>query len=79
MVCHVGHGMTGRKQMELWKFYEQINEKLLEERNLELYQLPEETLQYIVTCLDYLGLKRQDKPANLIKVDVSSISYDEIC
>ena len=77
-ICHVGHGMSGKKQMELWKFYEQINEQMLKEKGLELYQLPELTLQYIVTCLDYLGLRRQNKPSNCIKVDVSGISYDEI-
>lgn len=77
-VCGISYGMTGKKQMDMWKFYEEINEKLKEETGHELYELTEETYRYIITCLEYVGFMRNPSKLETI-IDVSNITLNNIC
>lgn len=76
-VCGIGGGMTGKKQMDMWKFYEETNERLQQETGHELCELSEETYRYIVTCLEYVGIKREPSIGEMC-VDVSFITWNDI-
>lgn len=76
-VCGISNGMTGKKQMDMWKFFEEINTRFLEEKGTELWWMPEETYRYIVTCIEYAGFKRQPDGSELT-VDVSHITCNDI-
>jgi hypothetical protein len=76
-VCGMSGGMTGKKQMDTWKFYKSINEKLKQETGHELSDLSEETYRYIVTCLEHIGFMRIPSTSNAI-VDVSNITDNDI-
>ena len=76
-VCGISGGMTGKKQMDMWKFFEEINARFLDEDGTELWWMPEETCRYIVTCIEYAGFKRQPDTSELT-VDVSHITYNDI-
>jgi hypothetical protein len=77
-VCYIWSGTTGKKQVDTRKFFEYVNKELQEKKGLEMYQLPVETFQYILTCLQYLGFSRKEKTGAIQKVDVSQITYEEL-
>lgn len=76
-VCGFSGGMTGKKQMEMHRFYNEINELVYKEKGHELVDLPEETYRYIVTCLEYMGFRREPSMEIQI-VDVSGITNNDL-
>ncbi len=76
-VCGISNGMTGKKQMDMWKFFEEINARFLKENGTELWWMPEETYRYIVACIEYAGFKRRPDVSELT-VDVSHITCNDI-
>jgi hypothetical protein len=59
-VCHVWSGTTVKKQVDSRKFFDYVNKELQEKKGLEIYQLPAETFQYILICLQYLGFSNSN-------------------
>jgi hypothetical protein len=76
-VCGISCGMTGKKQMDMWKFYEEVNKQLKQETGHEMDELVEETYRYIVTCLEYVGFNRNPSKSETI-IDVSKITWNNI-
>lgn len=76
-VCEQCAGRGGKKQMNMLKFYEEINTSLKQETGHELYELPVETYRFIITCLEYIGIKRKASIGEGI-IDVSQISQNDI-
>lgn len=77
-ICQISYGMIGKKQRDMWNFFREINEKLLNDTGYELSESPEEIYRYIMTCLEFIGFERKPSKSNVI-VDVSCISYNDIC
>ena len=70
-------GIIGKKQKEIYRQFKEINDELYEQRHVEMYELPLESYQFIVTCFDFMGIKRQPSTGNQI-IDVSNIMFDDI-
>ncbi len=78
-VCRINNGISGKKDREIIKFFEKINQDLLHSRGVGMEKSPVETFKFIVSCLEFLGFKRSETIDKSITVDVSNIKYEELC
>ena len=77
-VCQIDNGISGKKDRDVIKYFEEMNYNLLNSRGFEMEKLPIETFKFIVSCLEYLGFKRKERMDKFINVNVSIIKYGDL-
>lgn len=76
-ICGISPGISGKKYTDMVKLYNKIKDMVQREKGDYIENCPEENYRYIVTCLEYMGLKREPREIERV-IDASEIVYDDL-
>lgn len=76
-ICGISPGIGEKKYREMVRLFQELDQKQFDKTGQRLENCPEECYRYIVTCMEYMGLKREPSVGDKL-VDLREIYYSDL-